>query len=87
MNAMETMERINLEGDYLLFGDCMYANLKTRVISVSSKKGDFQLGQIRWFPRWGQYVFLPENAMVFNPSCLKEIIQVIEALMNDRKVK
>lgn len=32
-----------------------------------------ELGVIRWFARWRQYVFQPASDTVFNPVCMREI--------------
>ena len=45
---------------------------KTSIWNVSSKDGIF-LGQIRWFGRWRQYTFWPDDNTVWNKECLNEV--------------
>jgi len=53
---------------------------KTKVIEVTSKLHGDRLGIIKWFGRWRQYAFLPENGTVFNVECLDNIQNYIWGL-------
>lgn len=53
---------------------------KTKVIEVISKLHGFRLGVIKWFGRWRQYAFFPENGTVFNVECLNLIQSYIKDL-------
>jgi len=56
---------------------------KTKVYTVLNK--DYQdLGIISWRTGWRRHVFSPYNA-VFDVSCLNEICNFINVLMEDRK--
>lgn len=57
---------------------------KTSVWNVVSKGHHTLLGQIKWFGRWRQYCFYPENA-IFNSECLSDIKDFLEEQMNLRK--
>lgn len=50
---------------------------KTSVWGVYTKRGD-ELGQIRWFGRWRQYVFFPANSTVYSAGCLVDIVDFIK---------
>jgi hypothetical protein len=58
---------------------------KTKLFSVRTVSDDTPLGEIRWFPRWRQYCFFPEELCVFSEGCLGEIAQFIKNLMDVRK--
>ena len=55
---------------------------KTKVIAVMSKEHPafYRLGIIKWYPRWRQYAFSPENGTLFNIECMNDIIIYIKGL-------
>jgi len=53
---------------------------KTKVIEVLSKEHGSSLGIIKWFNRWRQYAFFPENETIFNVECLNDIQSYIREL-------
>lgn len=53
---------------------------KTKVIEVLSKEHESSLGIIKWFSRWRQYAFFPQNETVFNVECLNDIQSYIRGL-------
>jgi hypothetical protein len=53
---------------------------KTKVILVISKSSESRLGIIKWFSRWRQYAFFPENGVVFNVECLEDIQSYMKGL-------
>lgn len=71
--------------EYLRFDD-LFSTGKTRIVAVVSAKHGFQLGQIRWYGRWRQYVLFPDEATVFNPECLREIAEYIRSMMKERQL-
>jgi hypothetical protein len=46
---------------------------------------DYTLGFVRWYPPWRQYCFFPSYDMLFNKSCMLDIIDFINQLMEERK--
>ena len=60
--------------------------LKTQVWNIVAKQDGFTLGYIAWFSRWRKYAFFPNNHMVFESDCLRDIITFMDKLMNERKV-
>lgn len=67
---------------------------KTKVYDVvyndeANDVGGLILGKIKWFPRWRKYTFQPDNYTVWDEGCLKEIIEFLEKLKQERcnKVK
>ena len=55
---------------------------KTKVVNVWSKKSREALGIIKWYGRWRQYAFFPDNNTLFNTECLNDIIIHIKELKN-----
>jgi len=54
---------------------------KTKVIEVTSKIRIYmKLGIIKWYPRWRQYTFFPEDGTIFNVECLNDIQSYIRGL-------
>ena len=47
---------------------------KTKIINVWSKRSGEALGIIKWYGRWRQYAFFPDNNTLFNAECLNDII-------------
>ena len=59
---------------------------KTKVFEVRNIKTDFFLGVIEWGTAWRQDVFTPTGEpSKLARSCLKEIYDFIEELMEERK--
>jgi hypothetical protein len=55
---------------------------KTKVIEVISKLHLYssRLGIIKWYVRWRQYAFFPENGTLFNVECLDDIQSYMKEL-------
>lgn len=54
---------------------------KTKVFMVRSLHGGANLGEIRWYTTWRQYVFMPTRVTVWNTDCLDTISSFIVKLM------
>lgn len=65
---------------YLEFHSLIKEKPKTKVIGIWSKKNGDGLGIIKWFGRWRQYAFFPENGTIFNVECLNDIQTYIKGL-------
>ena len=57
---------------------------KTSVFDVYTKSGDTVLGEIKWFPRWRQYCFFPEDDCVFSKGCMADINDFMDEQMKIR---
>lgn len=59
---------------------------KTKIIGIWSKRSidklgfNSRLGIIKWYGRWRQYAFFPENGTLFNVECLNDIQTYIKGL-------
>ena len=51
---------------------------KTKVWEVCSNVSYIRLGLIKWFGKWRQYAFFPEQGTVFNHQCLEDIYEFIK---------
>lgn len=60
---------------------------KTQVYSVDSRNHGDQLGVIKWYGPWRQYVMETRSGVVWNNGCLREIIAFIEGLMRERRAR
>ena len=69
---------------YLYFQVARSAKAKTYHVYVYSKNSEILLGTVKWFGRWRQYAFFPEQETVFNTNCLEDIRKCIAALRSDR---
>jgi hypothetical protein len=58
---------------------------KTNVYNVVNKESFRVLGEIKWHGPWRKYCFFPENNILFDSNCLKEVTTFIEKLMDERK--
>jgi len=71
--------------DWLEFNE-LEIERKTKVFEVRNKQTDFFLGTIEWDTAWRQYIFTPTGEpSKLARSCLKEIYDFIEGLMEERK--
>jgi hypothetical protein len=82
------MDKINIikETPYLRFALARNTG-KTKVIWVVNIHHDEIIGIIKWFGRWRQYCFFPENQTIWNIDCLNDVNAVIKSLMDERKTK
>lgn len=59
--------------------------MKTRVFHIHNKETRTFLGYIKWYGGFRKYSFFPEPNMVFEATCLQDIIDFIQELMDARK--
>ena len=70
---------------YLNFQQCFDFKGKTKRFEIVSKSSGDALGRISWYPQWRQYTFSPAYPTVWNVSCLQDIQNFINELMEERK--
>lgn len=73
--------------DYLTFVDVTPEGRKTAIVDVRSTRSGINLGQIRWFGRWRQYAFYPDDETIWNPDCLEAVNARIRKLMAARRTE
>ena len=72
------------ETQYLRFID-VEVRQKTKIIAVVNIHHDEQIGVIKWFGKWRQYCFHPNENTIWNKDCLNDVNSVITKLMEERK--
>jgi len=70
---------------YLEFLEQPSIGRKTRIWSCVSKTQHTELGVIKWFAQWRQYVFYPAPDTLFNTGCLGDIEKFIKQEMHNYK--
>lgn len=71
---------------WLIFNELETPKRKTRVFEVRNEETDFFLGTIEWDNGWRQYIFSPTaEPCKLAKSCLKEIHDIVDELMEERK--
>jgi len=70
------------ETKYLIFDAYNIPHRKTKIVKVINKSSGNELGEISWYGSWRQYCFFPtvEFDTVWNNTCLKDIIDVLDIL-------
>lgn len=57
---------------------------KTKVFTINSAMDGTALGRISWYPTWRRYVLASCAGVVWDASCLGEVVAFLEKLMLDR---
>jgi len=60
---------------------------KTEVYAVRSVKHGFNLGVIRFYFGWRQYVFEPETQSIWNNLCLDAVSEFLKKLNKEHKAR
>lgn len=60
---------------------------KTQIFDVMAKNGDVILGQIKWYPQWRQYVFVPNWDTIFSRGCMEDINDFLRFIQKEKKLK
>lgn len=71
---------------YLQFIEFPFPSGKTKRFEVKNLSGE-SLGWVHWRSAWRRYVFGVYKVAEFDAGCLKEIIDFLDQLMNERKKK
>lgn len=72
------------ETQYLRFDD-IEVKQKTKLIAIVNVHHDEHIGTIKWFGKWRQYCFYPNENTIWNKDCLNDVNSVITKLMEERK--
>lgn len=79
-----TEEKMQTEFEYIRF-DKIDDTGKTTVWACVNKRFEFNLGTIRWYSGWRQYVFVPNPNTEFSAGCLLDVVTFIGQLMAIRR--
>jgi hypothetical protein len=74
-----------MESKWLEFKKLETPGFKTRYFQVLNKKKGEVLGTIEWGCAWRQYIYVTRCQQFLAVSCLRDIAQFIEELMEERK--
>ena len=86
MKYLRTFE--NVESKWIIFKEIENNNptAKTKIFAIYPKSNiSITLGTIKWFGNFRKYCFFPSPNCIFETQCLTDIIDFINALMEDRK--
>ena len=72
------------ETKWLTFRKMYLPKKKTETWEITSKGHD-TLGFIKWYAPWRCYSFFPCSSTIFNSTCIKDILDFINKLMEARK--
>lgn len=57
---------------------------KTTVWSCRNNRSEEELGEVRWYPGWRQYCYMPTAKGIYSVSCFEDICHFIAQLANER---
>jgi hypothetical protein len=60
-------------------------NRLTRLFVVLNTESQTPIGNIAWYGAFRQYSFFPKENTVFEKTCLKDISEFLQQLMDERK--
>ena len=60
---------------------------KTELYYVFAKEGNQFLGMVKWYAPWRKYAFFPQVNSLFESTCLLDITNFLNSLMEERKHK
>ena len=58
---------------------------KTKMYGVDNKETNERIGIIKWDGEFRQYAFFPHDNTVYEKTCLKDISEFLQKLMDERK--
>lgn len=70
---------------YIEFYDVTPGTRKTGIVIIRNKRSGTNIGHIKWYGAWRQYVLFPEPDTVWNLDCLRAVNEKIKALMEERR--
>lgn len=59
---------------------------KTQVYGIYNSRSGDQIGEVKWFGRWRQYAFFPEDGSIYSAGCMFDIVHFIKGLMKERSL-
>lgn len=71
-----------MESKYLTFEEQYITGHKLSIYTVKNKQSDIVLGTIKFYGAWRKFVFEPSEAVIFDASCLNDIV----FFLNDKTI-
>lgn len=89
------MNELKTAYQYIYFIERPNPGKKTKRYTCHNNRSSIELGTVRWESKWRQYVFevplvqpeYPAWWVYFSRGCLRDIIDFIDQLMEERKKK
>lgn len=90
--AIEVIESVVIEKrkpKWLEFQELeMQPNKKTKTFLVWNKENDeVPIGEIKWYGPFRKYAFYPQPNTVYEPTCMQDITDFLNDLMDERKAE
>lgn len=63
-----------MESKYLIFEEHTIPGHKLPIYIVRNRQSNCQLGTVKFYGAWRKFVFEPDEAVIFDASCLEDII-------------
>jgi hypothetical protein len=80
------VSRINRPPKFIEFQEVVNVNRKTKVFLVYNKENfETPIGEIKWYGAWRKYSFFPQPNTVYENTCMQDIINFINQLMDEWK--
>lgn len=70
--------------EFIVFEEQVVEGRKTKVVFIRSISSGTILGEIKWHGAWRQYAFFPHPNTIWNPGCMKSVMEKIAELMLTR---
>jgi len=77
--------QIDLGNKYILF-ELIGQTSKTQRWAVINKSSDIELGELKWYGAWRQYIFEPINNSFYNNGCLRTIIDFLDRINKEKVI-
>ena len=71
------------ESNYLIFEKHTIPNHKLPIYTVKNKQSNCKLGTIKFYGAWRKFVFEPVENVIFDASCLNDIITFLNNKTTD----
>jgi hypothetical protein len=82
------LDRISkLASAWIEFKEVSAPAATTAVFEVHSKETGFVLGSVKWFGQWRGYAYFPEPYTVYEPTCLRDVADFIEAHNEEHRAR
>ena len=75
---------LKTEYKYIRFEDYSRKDQRTKRFMCMNNNHGTWLGEVKWYPGWRQYCFVPASDTIFNKGCMEDICHFIQQLMNER---
>lgn len=75
---------MELDGKFV-FSELLEQKPKTSVYVIKNKDSREAIGLVKWYGSWRRYTYQPFCDTVYEQTCMREISDFIDRLMEERK--